>query len=104
MMALTRDIIDLFHESKVSITSSLVLSWFNPNIPKQLKTHWSAEGVGWILMQPADDEESQKATAHLKNTGEVIFDLFRHGVRLKPVAFGSCSYYDVESKYHYFTG
>ena len=31
--------------------------------------------MGWILMQPADDKESQKATAHIKNTGECLFGL-----------------------------
>ena len=44
--------------------------------------------MGWILMQPADGEESQKATAHLKNTGEFLFNLSKHGAQLKPVVFG----------------
>ena len=35
--------------------------------------------MGWILMQPEDEKESQKATAHLKITEEFLFDLFKHG-------------------------
>ena len=56
----------------------------------------------WILIQPADDEESQKATAHLKNTGECLFDLSKHGAQLKPVFFGSHSCDYMESEYRYF--
>ena len=68
-----------------------------------LKTDWSAEGMDWILMQPADDQESQKTTARLKTTGERWFELSKHGAHLKLVAFGSWSCDDMESKYHYFT-
>ena len=53
-------------------------------------------------MQLADDEESQKATAHLKNTGECLFDLSKHGAQLKPVFFGSHSCDYMESEYRYF--
>ena len=57
--------------------------------------------MGWILMQPADEKESQKSTAHIKKTRECLFDLFKNGAQLKPVAFGSCSCDDMESKYHF---
>ena len=66
MMALTLDIIALFNDLKVGITSSPVLFCFNPEKPTFFITDWSAEDMGWILMQQADDEESQKATEHLK--------------------------------------
>ena len=88
MMACTLGIIDLFHELKASINSSTVLYCFEPNKLTFLKTDWSAEGMVWILMQPTDDKESQKATTHLKNTVECLFDLYKHGARLKPVVFG----------------
>ena len=55
-------------------------------------------------MQPADNKESQKSTTHLKNTGECLFDLSKHGARLKSLAFSFCSCDDMESKYKYFTG
>ena len=82
------DIISLFHELKVSIASSPVLSCFDPKKLIFFITECSDEGMSWILMQPADDKESQKATAHLKNTGEFLFNLSKHGAQLKPVVFG----------------
>ena len=54
--------------------------------------------MGWILMQPADEKESQKSTAHIKKTRECLFDLFKNGAQLKPVAFGYHSGNDMESK------
>ena len=59
--------------------------------------------MGWIMMQPADDKEFQKATAYIKKTGEFLFYISNHGARLKPVAFGSQSCNDIENKYHSFT-
>ena len=55
-------------------------------------------------MQLADDEESQKPTTHLKNTGECLFGLSKNGARMKPVTFGYRSCDDMEIKYHYFIG
>ena len=60
--------------------------------------------MDWILMQISDNKESQKATAHLKNTGECLLKLSKHGARLKQFAFGSRSCNNTESKYHSFTG
>ena len=104
MLAWTPAIISLFEELKVGVTSSPILARFDPDKPTFLKTDWSAEGMGWILMQPADDAESQKASALLKKTGECLFDLSMTGARLKPVFFGSRSCNDIERKYHSFTG
>ena len=66
MMAWTSDIISLFHELKFSINSYPIVSCFDPEKLAYWKTDWSAEGIVWILMQLADDEEYQNATAHLK--------------------------------------
>ena len=60
--------------------------------------------MGWILMKPFDDKESQKATTHLRNTGECLFGLSKYGAILKPFVFVSRSYNNMESKYHFFTG
>ena len=79
MMYWTPDLIALFHELKVGINSSPISSRFYPNKPTFLKTDWSAEGMGWILIQLADEKEPQKATVHLKNTGECLFDFSKHG-------------------------
>ena len=45
--------------------------------------------MGWILMQPADDEESVHATKILLETGKCLFDLIRGGVCLRPTGLGS---------------
>ena len=103
-MAWTMNLVTLFEELKIGITSSPILARFDADKPTFLKTDWSAEGMGWILMQPADDEESIAATKLLKETGECKFDLCMNGARLKPIFFGSRSCNDMERKYHSFTG
>ena len=60
--------------------------------------------MGWILMQPADDEVSTAATKLLRDTGECSFDLTKGGARLRPTVFGSRSCALQESKYHSFKG
>ena len=100
----TPELITLFDELKVGVISSPVLARFDPDKPTFLKTDWSAEGMGWILMQPADDAESLKAAVLLKKTGECLFDLSMAGARLKPIFFGSRSCNAMEGKYHSFTG
>ena len=60
--------------------------------------------MGWILMQPANDEESVAASKILLTTGECLFDLSKNGARLKPIAFGSRSCTLVEKSFHSFTG
>jgi len=100
----TPELITLFDELKVGVTSSPVLAWFDPDKPTFLKTDWSAEGMGWILMQPADDAESLKAAVLLKETDKYLFDLSMASARLKPKFFGSRSCNAIEGKYHLFTG
>ena len=68
------ELIILFKELKVGITSSPVLPRFDPEKPTFLKKDWSAEVMGWILMQPADEKESTKAMQLLKRTNECQFD------------------------------
>ena len=46
MMAWTPDIISLFEELKVTITSSPMLARFDPLKPTFLNTDWSTEGIG----------------------------------------------------------
>ena len=63
------DLIKLFEDIKICVTSSPVLVRYNPSKPTFLKTDWSAEGMGWILMQPADDKESIAATELILEMG-----------------------------------
>ncbi len=55
-------LVQLFADIKVSITSGPILARYDSEKPTFLKTDWSADGMAWILMQPADDEESKRAT------------------------------------------
>jgi len=104
IMAWTVELIKLFEDIKISITSSPVLARYDPSKPTFLKTDWSAEGMGWIMMQPADDAESTAATTLLLKTGECKFDLTKGGARLRPTGFGSRCCLPQERKYHSFVG
>ena len=98
------ELITLFRELKVGVTSSPVLTIFDPYKPKFLKIDCSAEGMGLILMYPSDDDESQHVMRTFQETGEYLFDLSKNGARLKPISFCSrlCTYF--EHKYHSFVG
>ena len=56
LMVRTPALIELFDELKKGVKFSPVLAIFYPDKPTFLKTDLSAEGMGWIIMQPADDE------------------------------------------------
>ena len=58
-MAWTTTLIESFNKLKKGLTYSPVLAIFDTGKPTFIKTDWSAEGMGWILMQPVYDEESQ---------------------------------------------
>ena len=60
--------------------------------------------MGSILMQPADEEESIRATKLLQETGECLFDLTRGGACLRPTSFGSRCCVLKEKNYHSFLG
>ena len=104
VMAWTPELLELFTDIKRCITSSPVLARYDPDKPTFLKIDWSAEGMGWIMMQPADDDESVAATKTLLETGEYLFDLTRSRARLRSAGFGSRAYLPQESKYHSFVG
>ena len=59
-LAWTPQLIQLFQDIKISITSSPVLVQFNPSKPTFLKTDWNSHGMAWILMQPAFDKNPSK--------------------------------------------
>ena len=68
------DLIQLFNKCKKNITSSLVLARYDSDKPVFLKTDWSAEGMGYILLQPDDSVEAHAASIKLAETGECDFD------------------------------
>ena len=60
--------------------------------------------MGWILMQPENDVEYEKATKILLKYGEWLFDLCKDGARLRLIKFESRYFTDFERKYHSFVG
>ena len=103
-MAWTPELLELFEDLKESITSSPITARYNPELPVFLKTDWSSEGMGWILMQPHSDSVSVSALKLLENEGICKFDSSPDGARLRPIAFGSRSCTVMESKLHSFVG
>ena len=49
-IAWTPEIVDLFRDAKVCITSSPILAWYNPGKLTFLKIEWITKGMGYILM------------------------------------------------------
>ena len=86
------------------ITSVPVLDRFDTTRPIFLKTDWSSEGMGWILIQPSNDNETQAGSKKLLVSEEYLFDLSKQGTRLQPIAFGFRSCTLVERCFHSFTG
>lgn len=103
-LAWTVDLLSLFSELKIAITSSPLLARYDPAKPTFIKTDWCALGMAWIIMQPDDSTESKTATQLLLDKGICNFDLAFDGARLKPIAYGSRACTDTESHFHSFVG
>ena len=73
-MAWSPELVKLFRDAKVCITSSPMLAWYNSGKPTFLKTDWSAKGMGCILMQPDNDKTLTETANLLLKTGEYVFD------------------------------
>ena len=101
-MAWSLELVDLFRDAKVCITSSPILARYDPGIPTFFKTDWSAESMGYIFMQPANDKTSIEATTLLIKTGECVFDTTKSGARLQPILFSSRCCTSLEKMYHSF--
>ena len=91
-MAWSPALMQLFKNIKTCITSLPILARQDPIKLTLLKTDRSAEGMGFILMQPTNDEVSTKATVHLLKSGECLFDVTKSGLRLQDVLFWSRSF------------
>ena len=88
-MAWPPNLVELFRDIKLSITLSPVLARYDPGKPTFLKSNWSAEGMSYILMQPANDKALMEATVLLLKTGDCVLDTTKYGARLQPILFGS---------------
>ena len=78
----TPSLIELFNDLKNGLLTSPVLARFDTAKPTFLKTDWSGKGMGWILMQPSNDNDAVSATCLLQTTGKCLFDLSKNGPRL----------------------
>jgi hypothetical protein len=94
----------LFAEVKAGVTSSPCLARYDSSKPTFLKTDWSADGFGAILMQPDDSPASVAATAKLLSDGICDFDLLKSGARLRPCGFLSRACTEQERHFHSFVG
>ena len=65
---------------------------------------WSANGMGWVLMQPDDSPDSKAALHILRTTGSCNFDVTMNGARLRPCRFGSRGCTIREKSMHSFVG
>ena len=59
----------IFRWIEKGVTYSPVLARFDTDKTTLLNTDWRMEGMGWILVQSAYDEESQKTVKLLRETG-----------------------------------
>jgi hypothetical protein len=94
----------LFDEVKLGVTSSPCLARYDHHKPTFLKTDWSADGFGSILMQPDDSPASLAATKRLVEEGICDFDLTLGGARLRPCRFDSRKCTEQEEHFHSFVG
>jgi len=94
----------LFQSLKQDLTSAPVLARYDSTKPVVLKTDWSSLGLSFILMQPADDEVSKKASEKLCAGHGCDFDLAMTGPRLQPFHCGMRACRGTEQHYHSFVG
>ena len=59
--------------------------------------------MAWIILQPDDDEKSNKATKNIIATGVYNFSLKKNGARLRPGFYGQRSCTNLEKIFHCFS-
>jgi hypothetical protein len=89
---------------KKAVTNNPCLAHYDSSLPTFLKTDWSAVGMSYVLMQPADDPSSKRALEILQTGGQNTFDELMTGARLRPVRFGSRRCTTREQHFHSFVG
>jgi hypothetical protein len=103
-MAWTPDLLALFQKMKDDITCSPCLARADSSKPFFLKTDWSKDGLGTILMQPDDSEASREALRAMDSGEPCTFDKTLTGPRLRPIMFLSRKCTEIESHYHSMVG
>src|SRR5688500_8205004 len=85
--AWTPELLTLFQKLKDDITSSPCLARADSTKPFFLKTDWSKDGMGMILMQPDDSAASRDAIAAMARGEPCTFDKTLTGPHLRPICF-----------------
>ena len=65
--------VSLFNTCKSNIPSSPLFLCYNSSKPVSLKTDWSTNGMGYILMQPDNSSDSLKTLRTLEESGNCFF-------------------------------
>jgi hypothetical protein len=69
-----------------------------------VKTDWSKDGIGAVLLQADASDESKLAEDIESQGGPCSFDLTRSGLRLRPISFLSRKTTPAEQSYHSYVG
>ena len=104
VMAWSSSNISIFVSYKSNLISSFLLLRYDSSKLVFLKTGWSANGIGHILMQPDNCSESLLSLKFLEDSGDCSFELSLEEPHLHPVLFGSRSNLPYETSYHSFVG
>ena len=81
----------IFVACKSNLVSSPLFLRYDSSKPAVFKTDWSANRMGYILMQPDNRSKFLRALKILEDSGDLYFDLSLEGPRVHPVLFGSRS-------------
>ena len=95
---------ELLDQLKKDIIKGPVLKRPNPKRRFYLKTDWSKEGMGGVLLQADTTEEAEEAMRREMKGGKCEFDKLIKGLRLRPVAFISRACKGNERDYHSYRG
>ena len=95
---------DLLEALKSEIISGPVLARPDPERRFYVKTDWSKDGIGAVLLQADDTDKSREAEATEASGGPCLFDRTKKGLRLRPIAFLSRSTTAREQSYHSYIG
>eukprot|EP00957_Ditylum_brightwellii_P061564 4671783-Ditylum_brightwellii.AAC.1 len=80
---------ELLRQLKEDVIKGPMLARPDPTRRFYLKTDWSKNGMGAVLLQADDSPEARVAKQKEAGGGKCEFDKSAHGLRLRPIAFVS---------------
>ena len=94
----------ILRDLKVDILKGPTLARPNHNRRFYLKSDWSKDKMGAVLLQADDSPQAIKAEAEECAGGKCAFDRTKSGLRLRPIAFISRMSTEAELSYHSYVG